>query len=311
MWQVARTGSRAACLVTRHPSLVTRLAFSLIEVMVVMVLLSLIVIALMSVFSSTQTAFRAAATQSDVLEGGRNAMDLIADDLRQMTPSSGRSFGAVNFYSVQTNYFSPAPASPLFQSLAGVSYPNTQRTNILENFFVLSRENMNGNLNWIGVGYAVCASPASFYSLYRFTTNHPVSAYPDPTFLFTHDFANFLANVTSASHLLDGVVHLRVRAYDGNGFWMNTSRTNAPSTNYVVWATGFVWGEPYSLDFYSNAVPASVEVELGLLEDRTLQRAESIGTPLAQSNYLAQQAGKVHVFRQRVSIPNVDPTAYQ
>jgi hypothetical protein len=31
----------------------------------------------------------------------------------------------------------------------------------------------------------------------------------------------------------------------------------------------------------------------------------------SQSNYLAQQAGKMHVFRQRVWIRNVDPSAYQ
>jgi hypothetical protein len=63
--------------------------------------------------------------------------------------------------------------------------------------------------------------------------------------------------------------------------------------------------------FYSNAVPASVELQMGVLEDRTLQRAESLPFQLfAQTNYLAQQSGHVHLFRQRVTIPNVDPTAY-
>ncbi len=62
---------------------------------------------------------------------------------------------------------------------------------------------------------------------------------------------------------------------------------------------------------FSNTLPASVEMEMGVLEDRALQRAESIPNSIAQSNYLAQQSGAVHVFRQRVSIPNVDPSAYQ
>jgi hypothetical protein len=63
---------------------------------------------------------------------------------------------------------------------------------------------------------------------------------------------------------------------------------------------------------FSNTLPAAVEIELGALEDRTLQRAESFaGSPAAQINYLQQQAGKVHIFRQRISIPNVDPSAYQ
>ena len=53
------------------------------------------------------------------------------------------------------------------------------------------------------------------------------------------------------------------------------------------------------------------DAHLLVLEDRTLQRAATWpnGT-LLQSNYLAQQAGKVHIFRQRIPIHNVDPSAY-
>ena len=59
-----------------------------------------------------------------------------------------------------------------------------------------------------------------------------------------------------------------------------------------------------------------MEIELGMLEERTIQRAESLPdlTPVwARSNYLAQsqQAGKLHLFRQRFPIRNVDPSAYQ
>jgi hypothetical protein len=61
---------------------------------------------------------------------------------------------------------------------------------------------------------------------------------------------------------------------------------------------------------FSNTLPASVEIQLGMLEDRTLQRAQSI-SGLTQSNYLAQHAGQVHLFRQRIPIRNVDPSAYQ
>ncbi|MEI9963162.1 MAG: hypothetical protein WDM76_19230 [Limisphaerales bacterium] len=55
----------------------------------------------------------------------------------------------------------------------------------------------------------------------------------------------------------------------------------------------------------------SAELELGILEDRTIQRAESIGNITTRSNYLSQQAGKVHMFRQRVPIRNADPAAYR
>ena len=85
MWQVTGTGSRAAYRVTRHVSRVT--GFTMVEILVTMVLLSLIVLALMTVFNSTQKAFRASLTQTDFLESGRLAMGLITGDLETMAPS--------------------------------------------------------------------------------------------------------------------------------------------------------------------------------------------------------------------------------
>jgi hypothetical protein len=61
-----------------------------------------------------------------------------------------------------------------------------------------------------------------------------------------------------------------------------------------------------------------VEIELATLEDRAIQRAESLGTPTmtygkgmgAEWAYLTNRANAVHIFRQRVVIPQVDPSAY-
>jgi hypothetical protein len=284
-----------------------------VEVLVVVVLMSFIILALMAVFNSTQSAFRSSITQTDVLEGGRSVMGLMKSDLEGMTPSFGVSniyVGAVNFYSSVITY--PSPPSPLFQSLAGAS-GGQQRTNVLENFFILSRVNLNGQDSWVGTGYAVATNlpggQPSLYSLYRYTTNHPVSGH-DPAQIFTNEFANFFYYPTNGSHLMDGVVHLTVRAYDRNGLWM----TNGYPFGYAnfarnVWFSGPAWGE-VGFYMYSNTLPASVEIQLGMLEDRTLQRAQSI-SGLTQSNYLAQHAGQVHLFRQRIPIRNVDPSAYQ
>ena len=73
-------------------------AFTLVEILVVVVLMSFIVLALMAVFNSTQAAFRSSITQTDVLEGGRSVMGLIKSDLESMTPSFGVSNRARNFY---------------------------------------------------------------------------------------------------------------------------------------------------------------------------------------------------------------------
>jgi hypothetical protein len=300
-----------------QPSAFACSAFTLIEILVVVVLMSFIVLALMAVFNSTQAAFRASLTQTDVLEGGRAAMGLIKSDLESMTPSLGVSNSLVgvynglvpvNFCAVTNQYQYQSGSAPLVQSLVGANNPNTQRTNVLEEFFILTRQ----NTTWTGVGYVVETTNAnSINPLYRFSMSTNVMVPNAPAMLYT----NFLiAAFTNMSHLMDGVVDLTVRAYDINGQWM----TNGYPFGYTniarnVWFSGPAWGE-VSFYMFSNALPASVEIELGILEDRTLQRAESlpnVAPVWASSNYLAQHAGQVHLFRQRFPIRNVDPSAYQ
>jgi type II secretory pathway pseudopilin PulG len=308
--------------------LLSRRAFSLVEVLLVVSLLSLIVLVLMTVFNSTQSAFRAGMTQTDVLGSGRAAMGLIVSDLKLMTPSDGAYTNALNpqgtvpgslppnsapTFFVNTNV--EAGYQPLYQSLPG-SIAGVVRTNVLENFFVLSRQNVNGHDTWLGTGYTVNATNTwPLFPLYRFTTNCPASS--DPTALF-NAFLYAIQNVnefyTNAgwSHLIDGVVDLRAHPFDMNGYQMTNNYYNfvqqLPYTN--VLALTAAWSDT-GFYFFSNALPASVEVQMATLEDHVLQRAGSL--PLespAQTNYLAQQAGRVHVFRQRVLIPNVDPTTY-
>jgi type II secretory pathway pseudopilin PulG len=290
-------------------------AFTLVEVLVAVTLMSLIVIALMAVFNGTQTAFRAGVTQTDVLENGRAAIDLIAADLRQMSPSLGtsNSIAAVNSGLVPVNFYTAVPSGySLVQPLVASSQ---QRTYVLENFFILSSGNQNGVPTWYGAGYAVVtnAPNGSLYSLYHFYANCPMAAAGAPAILFTN-FLNFAAAPTNSSRLMDGVVELRVRAFDVNGGWMTNQIIpfgSQTTTNKNVSYLPSSFGET-GFYMFSNTLPAAVEIELGALEDRTLQRAESFaGSPSAQSNYLAGAAGKVHIFRQRISIPNVDPSAYQ
>jgi type II secretory pathway pseudopilin PulG len=295
-------------------------AFTLVEILVVVVLMSFIILALMAVFNSTQTAFRASLTQSDVLEGGRSAMGLIKSDLELMTPSFGQS-NLVNNPSPAPDGSSYVPVNfqigvvqsqnstnnPLRQSLTGTSDPNTQRTNVLESFFILTRQ----NLTWTGVGYVVDTGSTNYFNpLYRFSQSTNVTVPNAPVMLYNNFW---YASVTNMSHLMDGVVDLRVRAYDPGGHWMTNVYefyNGQDIANRNVSFSAPAWGE-VGFYMFSNTLPASVEINLGVLEDRAIQRAESIGDPTVRSNYLAQQAGKVHVFRQRVWIRNVDPSAYQ
>ena len=200
---------------------------------------------------------------------------------------------------------------PLRQSLPG---SGAQRVNVLNYFFMLGRNNINGRDSWTGIGYVVNATNTSpLYPLYRFYAETNI-AVPPYTLYQAFITAVNQSQWTNMSRLLDGVVHLTVRPFDASGYWM---------TNTLQWhgrparsRTGMS-RSPFRMSgevgcyFYSNVVPASVELQLGVVEDRALARALSFGNFSAASNYLAGQSGSVHLFRQRVTIPNVDPSAYQ
>ena len=327
-FQVSRWGSRSPCIPpSRRRDGTPNVGFSLVEILVVSALLALIVIALMGVFSSTQRAFRASVTQTGVLEGGRAATDLIASDVARATPAYDKFFttaqpfqslwnpqSAVNFF-VATN---TAFYQPLVQSLPGSS---SARTNQLQWFFVLSRQ----NTEWIGVGYIVNTSSTNyFYPLYRFyeVANTTVN----PAMLYSNFVYDVNAGCINMSHVLDGVVHLVVRAYDPNGIWVPNGYFGTSNSVANTYYTTFEPVQEPSFMMVSNALPASVEVQLGVMEDRAVARCQAMRFPQqailnvdgsvppvnqALWNYLPGLAGRVHVFRQRVTIENVDPTIYQ
>src|SRR5258708_5631572 len=71
-------------------------AFSLVEILVTMALLSVIVLGLLAMFHQTQRAFTQSLMQVDVLEAGRAATDLISHEVEQMTPAYASN--GINFF---------------------------------------------------------------------------------------------------------------------------------------------------------------------------------------------------------------------
>lgn len=280
-------------------SAVRSAAFTLIEMMVVMVLLSVIVLGLMAMFDQTQRTFRAGLAQTDQLEAGRMFSDTFVRELQQITPSDQTN--GLNFYTLVPNY------QPLQEVLPASTIP---RTNILQDLFFISRYNQT----WKGIGYFVRTNPGVgsipdiLGSLYRFETNMPMAQFqgaplaPYFTFLNATNFPNLPS--TNVSKILDGVVQFRVRSFDLTNNWITNGITNIVATNYPY------YGEPGMTAFSNNAVPAYVEIELGVLEPAVLKKFNSIPDPITRSNFLANHAGNVQLFRQRVAIRNVDPSAY-
>jgi type II secretory pathway component PulJ len=311
---------------TRRP--LGRAAFSLIEIMVTVALLSFIILGLLAMFNQTQRAFRTGMTQIDVLETGRILTDMLGREIEQMAPSHApyrnrlEATNYANFLIEST----PRMEAPLLQGLPGTTFqgnPNTQdrRTNIVQRFFFLSKLNQD----WVGTGYQVVPDypDAPVGTLYRYTVTNRLRRMAAPlSGLFQN--AVLGGQLTNISRVADGVVHLRVRPYAPNGVPFVALQNSygaflvdrvadrfAVMTNVVAWRSPF--GETLEGYFLSNAVPAAVELELGVLEQGALERYRSIGQVNrdAQLRYLSNHVGQVHLFRQRIPIRNVDLSAYK
>jgi type II secretory pathway pseudopilin PulG len=309
-------------------------AFSLIEIIITVALLSVIMLGLLLMFNQTQRAFQAGVTQVDVLESGRAAISMLSRELQQVSPTywspsntlpNGLVFPRPNFACGDSLRLAGDPAFFPFGQPVPQS-PNLRRTNYLHELFYVLRENRK----WIGVGYFTRVETSDFQrlrlptmnfggqelgagTLYRYQKEIPVNQ--DPFLLYSNfnAFRNDRAIrtidprfSTNVSRLIDGVVHFKITPYNTLGQWLTNDLANIKATNQ--WADGGYF-------FLSNAVPASVEIELSVLEDRVWQRYKAINDTPAESQarylYLSNNVGRIHLFRQRVALRDLDPTAYQ
>jgi hypothetical protein len=181
-----------------------------------------------------------------------------------------------------------------------------ERTNIIQDLRLTTREGQN----WRGVYYGVFASNY-VGTLYRMETNASALE-PDRVRYLTG-----LARNARPNRVIDGVVHLRYLAYDHQGrlidpyrpYVVPNGRTDAIRvTNDTVYLPAEL---SYEYWFTSNALPAHLEIELGILEAKYVERARNIPVGAPQLNYLKNQAGHVQIFRQRVPLRNADVTAFQ
>jgi hypothetical protein len=277
-------------------------ALTLVEMLVATTLLVVIMLGLTAMFNQTQRAFRSGLKQVDVFEGGRAVMDLIARDVEQ----------AVNSKSQQDWSF-VAGLAPFASSLTQ-DLPNSQRVNFLyETYF------LNYSTGWDAIGYRVLnssdvdATGLSYGTLYRFATNFSQF---DGNFLNEHykTFTRSPSVLTNESlmRIADGIVHFRLKFYDANGRLIPPRDDDgnvylSPLNNPTNIPPGVWIDKEFSVNepmvVFSNTLPAMVEVELGILEPRTLKQAESLPVA-ARQGYLEKQAGKVHIFRQQIPIRN-------
>ena len=298
----ARPGSR---LRSPHgaPSAATA-GLTLIEIMVAVTLLVVIMTGLFAAFLATQRALRYSSSQTDVLEGGRSTMSLITRELPEMTAS--RQEEAINAWSDTPR--------------GGITMPRadtTQQTNLLQDFFFVTRHHdpVSGHDVWNGVGYFITIRTAGFGSpsaglgsLYRYVNHLTNTVGVDLRWLYADFTNNATTDNPNAGHVADGIVHLTVRAFNARGepylFYDKGGPSLYGSTNDInVWSTAAEAPTGWGFAFTNKAVPAYVDVELGLVDPKIYRQYFAMN-PLAQNNFLMNQVGKVHLFRQRVPILN-------
>jgi prepilin-type N-terminal cleavage/methylation domain-containing protein len=270
-------------------------AFTIVELLVAISILTLIVLVLYGLFDQVQRALRSNVAQIDVHEGGRAGMELASREMEQMQ--------AANLLT-NVNFFSRFTASPNHQPLLNAG---EDRVNALEEMYFLSLLNKQ----WIGTGYRVLAMnangiPTNFANtgvgtLCRFRlSNHVANVRSPPLFSRVMDVAP--ATLTNFQRVIDGVVHFRVRAYDHNGILItNNFNTNILSGVFVS-TNVFNNDVEYAYAFTNKALPAYLELELAVLEPHVLERYRSYPNAIVASNYLARQAGAIHLFQQRIPI---------
>ncbi len=286
----------------KSPAVDRRRGMTLLELMVSMALLTVIILGLYSMFNQTQQALLRGAEEVDVQETARSSFAVLVNELDQARVS--HLVDATNFA------FAPNTNAPTYLRQALID--GSVRTQQLQDLFFLTREGSQ----WKGVGYFVRATadprqamiprPADANlwnvgvgSLYRFemTTNHLRT---DAYFLQTN-FFNFLIDqlpysnyrsYTNVQKVADGIVHLRAIGY----------------TNQTLVSFGNVTNNIPNLFLTStnHDNPTHVDIELGVMEPKTLGQARVIPGTFAVSNYLFRASANVLMLRARVPV-RIDP----
>lgn len=241
-------------------------------------LLVIIVLGLTAMFLQTQKAFRGGFMQSDVMESGRTVVDMMARDFEQMSDAKDANI---------TNFFYGIRSGSYLAQNSGT----TTWTNYLTDMFAL--EHINST--WFGVGYAVSnaigaginSSQPIVGTLYRYAYQTNDAPTDNPCGIFLNQATYFPSN--NFSRIIDGVIHLRVRAFDSNGQEITNSFTSG------------VLELPY--DQTNTPLPNSVELELGILEPQVMEQLRALGTnTVTQVNFLTNRIGSVHIFRQQIPV---------
>lgn len=314
--------------------------------MVAVSLMAVVIYALYSVFNQTQRALRANESQVDTTERGRGVLDIIARDMELVRV--GNLQEVTNFYArpaprtrvEQTDTDPTSDVNKRTNFLDTVYYLTQKDRRWLGVGYALYLRNPTNEFQLNPTEWAVG-------SLYRYETISTTN-YGIPTTNLFREFFAFAPDVTrptniyttnNFSHIADGVVHFKVTPYDTQGHVMahNTTnrdpryvifrasqggardnQTSTPGSNANNWTAMLQAVEDRDtnagsiVSYRSNAAPAYIEIELGVLDPETLKTFDLFhrdegATPGRARQYVEKRVGKVQIFRKRIPLRTVSP----
>ena len=317
-------------------------AFTVIELMLAVAILGVIIYALFSVFNETQRALRRSETDTDIAQKARAVADIIGNEIIQAQPT--HSFSLSNVAGVRTLVKEVNMLGGLEQMYVPTIMDAPEeniliRTNFIHNiYFYNNRTNA-----WQGIGYRVVHFTNGVGSLQRFETNifghKPFANLGASNFLqlsltniaYRH-IADGVVHLTFIPYDHHGhrlgwdTENHTVAGYNTNFYNVIRTRLGRESnpipesdtTDFTQHTVLLQEGMPIQGDkdktpnvqyttafrFLSNALPAYIEMELGMLEPETLAQYYLMledENPNAMK-FLQRQIGKVHLFRQRIPI---------
>ena len=294
-------------------------AFSLLELLVAVGLLSVVVLALYAMFDQTQKALHRSIAQTDVMEGGRSAFDLVVRDVERAHPTGVTGPIELPVYNLVVRKFQlAAQAGPGSRDIVH------RDSTFSELFYMLPvRDRL-----WTAAGLYVASEtdasqPVSVINgvesvgtLYRYQA-------PSSTFVrgpaattslgkLTSDLINNTATArnrraSNSTRLLDGVVFFRVLPYGGSGLPLDEVSISPKLTlTNIIIARPKATPPTYLTAFTGSAMPSAVEIEFGVLPPKSLIQYRSVPDNL-KAGYLNKHAAEILLFRQRIALRSAIP----
>jgi len=293
-----------------------RRAFTILELLVAVSVMTLVIYVLYALFNQTQMALRKNASQVDVNEGGRAAMEMIVRELSQMEVSGYPAIIITNnqqvlTYSGSKSFFSrvtPSESVALRLAYQSDAMPPVEdpwaieqgfRTNILQDFTFTSR----GDSGFHVTSYRVIDVDSGVGMLARYRTNGtlrvtaPGQALLNKTEIFNRFYFEPVANTSAEAFepITDGVIHLRITPYDQLGrplghdrifydpLGLNLDRRGAAgqalfqmNTNRPVDGTLMQDRYAQSQAQFYGALPSYFDVEMAVIAPRVLKQVRSL-----------------------------------